>query len=225
MEPEGRKLHGLAEQARERGDFPEALKLSDEAMVAYQKEGDTLGFAEVQASRFLTLRHLFETTGERNYLILAKHSAQASVEIAEASGDKTALSLPYFNLAKSQETLRELSEAVVSYQKAVENMTAERPAMVADMKVHLSTCEYKAGDKQALDSAEQALADLENHPDIEDYNQHVWVSGNHMRIAEMLREDNPERAKEHLQKAKEIIDSDERLKLRLDQWKKLAEQF
>ena len=103
---------------------------------------------------------------------------------------------------------------------------------MADFKVHLATCEYKqsfstnkAGDESALERAEAALADLESHPDIEGYNQHVWVSGGHMRIAEMLREVNPVKAKEHLQKAKDIIDSDQRLTIRLSQWQKLAEKF
>ena len=46
-----------------------------------------------------------------------------------------------------------------------------------------------------------------------------------MRIADMLKEDNPEKAKEHLQKAKEIIDNNPDLKLRAEQWKKLTESF
>lgn len=227
----GREIHGKAEQARERGDFLQALQLCDEAMLTYQTEGDNLGFAEVLASRFLTLRHLFEQTNDQKYLILAKHAAQVSVELAESSGDKTALALPYFNLAKSEETLGQIQEAVENYKKALDNATnnppvphkiEERPAILADMKVHLATCEYKAGDKSALERAKQALSDLEAHPDIEDYNQHVWVSGGYMRIAEMLKEDNPTEAKKHLQKAKEIIDADPRLKLRLKQWEKLA---
>lgn len=234
MDSQGRKIHGLAEQARERGEFGKALELTDQAMVLYQEEEDKLGFAEIQASRFLTLRHLYEKTGDRNYLILAKHAAMSSAEIAEASGDKTALAIPYFNLAKAQEELGELLNAVDSYKKAVENITnnppephnvTQRPAIVNDFKVHLSVCEYKAGDKSALERAEQALSELESHPDVEDYNQHVWVSGGHMKIADALRIDNPEKAKEYLQKAKEIIDSDDRLILREKQWEKLAQSF
>lgn len=227
----GREVHGKAEQARERGDLLQALQLCDEAMVTYQTEGDALGFAEVLASRFLTLRHLFEQTDDKKYLILGKHAAQSSVELAESGGDKSALALPYFNLAKSQETLGQFQEAVENYKKALGNAMSnppaahkieQRPAIIADMKVHLATSEYKAGDKSALERAKQALAELEAHPDIEDYNQHVWVSGGYMRLAEILKEDNPTEAKECLQKAKVIIDADPRLKLRLKQWEKLA---
>ena len=156
MESEGRKLHGLAEQARESGDFTRALELTDRAMVIYQQDNDPLGFAEVQASRFLTLRHLFEKTNDKNYLILAKHASLASVEIAQASGDKQALAVPFFNLAKAQETLGELQEATATYKQAVENIINNPPephnraAIVADFKVHMETCTYKPGDKSAL---------------------------------------------------------------------------
>lgn len=176
MESEGRRLRGLAAQARERGEPLEALKLSDEA----------------------------------------------------------ALAIPLERLATVQEELGLLDDAVKSYREAVEKIESnppaehkvpERPAIVADFKIHLTTCEYNAGDKSALERAESALLELESHPDIADYNQHVWVSGGHMRIAEMLQSDDPEKAKEHLQKAKEIIDSDPRLTIRLAQWQKLAEKF
>lgn len=46
-----------------------------------------------------------------------------------------------------------------------------------------------------------------------------------MRIAEAIKNDNPEKAKEHLQKAKEIIDSDERLTLHKAQLEKLVQTF
>lgn len=224
----------MAAKARERGESVEAVKLAEDAMAAYQKDEDSLGFAEALADQFLSLRHLFEKTGDRKYLLRAKHSAMVSVEIAEEAEDNSALAIPYFNLAKAQETLGQLQEAVSSYKKAVELIVSnppavhkvpERPAIVADFKVHLATCEYKAGDKSALGRAEAALADLKSHPDIADYNQHVWVSGGHMRIAEMLKDDDPEKAKEHLQEAKEIIDADPRLTIRQSQWQSLAEKL
>lgn len=230
MDSRGRQLHGQAEQAREEGNFLKALQLTDEAMVAYQEAGDELGFAEIQASRFLTLRHLFEKTDSKHYLVLARHAAMASVEIAETSGNKEALAIPLFNLAKAQESLGQLDEAIESYRKAVDNIvnnppaTHNRPSVIADFKVHLTTAEYKNGDKTALERAISALSDLEK-ADEESYNKNVWLSGGHMRIAEILREDNPEEAKKHLQKAKEIIDADPRLELRKNQWEKLAASF
>lgn len=46
-----------------------------------------------------------------------------------------------------------------------------------------------------------------------------------MRIAEMILTEKPEKAREHLQKTKEIIDSDQRLILRKTQWEKLSQKF
>lgn len=251
MESEGRKFHGQAEQARERGEFVKALELTDQATVAYLKAGDLLGFGEVHASRSITKRHLadeLENEFSQFWLVSAKNDTRTAVETAEKSGNKEALALPYFNLAKIQEVLGEFQDAVKNYQKAVENQTNNsspfhnRAAVLKDMKIHLETCAYKAGDKFALERAEAALKELEVVPVISDeefvargkkleyneevsYNKNVWASGGHMRIAEMLREDNPEKAKEHLQKAKEIIDSDPRLELRRKQWGKLAKSF
>lgn len=56
MESEGRRIHGQAAHAREEGKHLDALKLHDEAMLAYQKDGDQLGLAEVLADRSIVLR-------------------------------------------------------------------------------------------------------------------------------------------------------------------------
>lgn len=228
---EGRRIHGLAEQAREEGRFADALKHTDDAMIAYQSNGDKLGFAEVLSSRFLTLRHLHEQTGDRSFLIMAKHTVQASVDIAKESGDNKALAIPLFNLAKAQETLGELPDAAAAYREAVDSITDNPsefhnlPAVTADFKVHMTTCEYKAGDKSALSKAEEALHELEEteHPDL--YAKDVWVSGGYMRMADMLREDDPEKARASLQKARQIIDANQKLALRSKQWEKLAATF
>lgn len=232
MDPQGRKLHGLAAQAREEGDSVKALSLYHSALDAYQKENDSIGFAETLADECISLRHLYEKTADRKWLILAKHTAEASVEIAKNSRKPEALAVPLFNLAKVQQALGELTGAIENYREAIKNIEsnppenhANRPAIVADYKIHMAGCEYKAGDKSALGRMENDLKELENAEELSDYNKHVWLSGAHMRIAEILMPDNPERAKEHLQKAKEIIDADPQLKIRKEQWEKLAEKF
>jgi len=230
MESKGRQIHGEAANARERGESIESLKLTDEAIKAYQEEGDLLGLAEVLVDRSITFRHLYDASGDKNYLVIAKHEAQAGVEIARKSNQKEALPIPLARLANVQTDLGEFDEATKNYQEAVEAMSSNppsqhnRPAVVVDMKAHLATTEYKSGDKSALERAEKALSELEQ-TDEADYNKHVWVSGAHMRIAEMLINDDPQKAKEHLQKAKEIIDADPSLTIRAQQWEKLAQKF
>ncbi len=231
MDSQGRKIHAQAEQAREDGKFEESLKFYDQALIQYAKENDDLGFAEILATRTLTLRHLFQTTNNKNFLIAAKHAAMASVEVAEKSGDKKALAIPYFNLAKALQEAEEYEEAVSYYKKAVENMesnppeTHNRPAVLLDFKIHLAGCEYQAGDKDALPRIEEAIARLEAVDEISKYNKDVWISGAHMRIALILKDDDVQKARKHLQKAKEVIDANPDLKLRLDQWQKLAATF
>lgn len=166
MESEAKKLHIEAEKAREKEDFASSLRFSDEATIAYQKEGNILGLAEVQSSRALTLRHLAEQTEDSNYLILAKHAALASVEIALKSGNKQSLAIPYLTLGKTHESLGEIAQAVEAYREAVAYMTTNPPpahnrsSVMNEMLVHLSVVEYKIGDKSALVRAEKALADL-----------------------------------------------------------------
>ena len=230
MDSNGRKLHSQAEQARESGDFERALVLTDQAMIAYQKANDDLGLAEVQASRFITFKHLFQTTGNKGYEILMRMAAESSVEIARLSRIPEALALPLFNLGKAYQEMQMYKEAVLVLEKAVKEITTHppkmhnRPAVVADIRGHLYYCQYKSGDKTALDRAQQALSDLESADEIK-YNKDVWLSGGHMRIAEMLRGDNPAKAREHLEKAKKIIDANPDLKLRKGQFDKLAAIF
>ncbi len=231
MESEARTIHARAEEAREKEHFLDALKLTDEATIAYQKEGDMLGLSEVQSSRVLTLRHLAEQTGDGNYLVLAKYAALSSVEIAEKSGDKKALAIPYLNLGKVHESLGEIEQAVEAYKKAVENMKVNPPgqhnrsSVLQEMIIHLSVAEYKAGDKPALQRAEEALSALIASDEPNKYNKDVWVSGGYMGIAEILKDDSPEKAKQSLQKAKEIIDANPELTLRKKQFDKLSATF
>lgn len=220
----GRQIHTQAEHAREDGQFLEALKFTDEAMLAYQADGDQLGFAEVLASRFLTLRHLYEKTGDQSYLILAKYTVMASVEIAEKGDDQSAIALPKFNLAKVQQELGETSKAVESYKQALEIMKTNPPkehareGVIADMENHLAIAEYQNGDDTALERAEQAIQRL-SHTDEPKYNKDVWMSGGYMRLAEATKN------KDYLIKAKEIADTNPDLKLRREQIAKLEQKL
>jgi tetratricopeptide (TPR) repeat protein len=233
MESEGRKIHNQAAIAREQGNHLDALKLQDEAMLTYQRDGDLLGLAEILADRSIVLRHLFEETDDKSWLFIAKAEMEASVEIAKESGDKTATALPLFNLAKVNEAVGDYQQAVRTYEEAIANMEANPPAshnrsaVLSDMKIHLNYAQYKSGDKSALEKMQENIKELENsdEPEISQYNYDVWLSGAYMSMAEMLKEDNPDEAKSNLEKAKIIIDSSPDLKIRLAQWGKLAAAF
>lgn len=228
---EGRRLHQLAEEARESGDFQKALEYTDQATIAYQQDGDLLGLAEVQSSRQSTFKHLYRHTEDEIYLIFEKHAALAAVEIAEKSGFKEALGIPYHNLGKYYFEIKNYTNAAEAFKKAVTNLTESpserhsRPSVIADIQGHQFAAEYLAGDKSALERAKKALNELENAEEDSTYAKNAWLSGAHLRIAEMVLEDNPSLAQEHLTKAKEIIEKDERQILRREQLKKLEQYF
>lgn len=222
----GRQLHQQAEVARESGKFLDALKYTDEAILAYQKDKDYLGLAEIQSSRQSIFKHLHRATGNKYFLILEKHSAEAAVEIAERSKIKEALAIPYHNLGKYYQEAKDYKNAAENFKLAVKYFTMyspkrhNRPAVIADMKGHLFAVEYLNGDKSALVRALSALDDLKKSKE-DSYNKNVWTSGAHLRIAKMLQGDNPKIAKFHLKEAEKIIKSDIRLILRKNQLKKL----
>ena len=248
----GRKLHGLSAQSRESGDPIKALELNVDAMIAYSDDKDRLGFAEVQADRAISLDHLARKTSDpffhQGYLILAKNAAQSAVELAEESGDSKALAIPYLRFGKALEDLNKIPEAVEAYQKAFQNMTQNPPenhnraAVLADVKVHLYSAMYENGQKEALKDLEEAIRSFDEVEVLSDtqfeaqgkqlkynqepsYNYNVWVSGAHLKMASILKDDDPQKAEEHLHKAEEIINLDNRLTLRHEQLEKITSSF
>ncbi|KKP81359.1 MAG: hypothetical protein UR81_C0001G0030 [Candidatus Levybacteria bacterium GW2011_GWB1_35_5] len=224
-------LHKKAESARESENFLDALTYCDQALIEYQKEGNIQGFAQVLCSRVITLRHLFEQTGHQGYLILAKHTAKASVEIARKGNDPKALAIPLFNLANVLDVLGELGEAIENYKQAIAHMRENppqdhnRPSVIYDMTLHLFVCEYKNGDKSALQKAEKALLDLAASKEPDKYTKDVWMSGGYLKIAQMLKDDDPTKAKQALEKARKIINANPSLTLRKKQLDKISASF
>jgi tetratricopeptide (TPR) repeat protein len=227
MESRGRSLHALAAQAREKGQFIESLTYNDDALFAYDEDEDILGFSEGIACRSITLRVWANSHDSKRILTLAKYEMMASVDLARQSGIKQALALPLYNLAQIKEDLGEYTEAVTDYKEAVTIMETEppeqhnRPSVISNMRIHLATCEYKAGDTSAVERAIKALEELEETEEPNKYNKDVWISGGYMRMADALKNDNPEEAKKYLMKTKEIIDANPELILRKKQLEKI----
>lgn len=227
----GGRIHQQALEVQEKGNFLEALKLEDEAMVAYQKDNDGSGFSEIQAMRTLTYRHLYDQTGYEGYLIKAKHEAMAGVDLAERSGNEYSLAIPLVGLGRIMADLGEFVHAAENFKRAVAILEKypdekhSRKSVIADYKVHMYVSLYRAGDETALQLAEDALEELAATTDASEYEKEVWLSGAHMKIAEAVNPTDHERATEHMKVAKKIIDGDDKLKLRLEQWNKLEEKL
>lgn len=228
-----RQLLGRANEIREKGEYLDSLKLADEAIVTAQADGDLSAFSEGLSVRYLAYKLLYQDTSDENYLVLAKHTMFASVEVAEKSGDKTALAIPYFNLAKVLDESGLVSESLEYFKKALSSLKTNppeshnRPGVMADFAGYLATEQYKSGDKSAVKLIDEAVENLKNSGEdkVSDYNLNVWLSGLHMRAAEVLKADDPDKAKAHMMVAKEIIESDDRLTIRLKQWHRLSERL
>lgn len=217
--------HQQAEQAREYQDYQVALELAVDSELSYDESGDLIGFSEVQATKALTYRQLFKVSKAGHFLVLAKHSALAAVEIAQNSGIKEALAVPVFNLAKIYEEIGQLDQAIKLYEEAlsyIENnppVHQDRSAVKLDFKLHLLIAKLRNGDKSVEDEIVEVLHKIENDESESDYNKKVWVSGGFLKLADILREFK------YLDEARKIIESDERLELRNIEWQELANEL
>jgi len=226
---EGRKIHGQAEHAREKEqDCLKSLHLLEEALIVYEKDNDLRGFSEALQSRSSVYKHLYQQSGNEAFIILAKHDALSGIEIAENLEDKSSLAMVYRGAGKIYEQLKQWEEAAHYFSRAVEAfknappIENNRPAVLSDLNAHYAYNLYKSGDtRSGLHLMQESLSQLENDSTEEKYNRDVWISGAHMRTAEMLVVDNPESSKEHLAKAREIINSNPDLELRSQQLNKL----
>lgn len=223
----GREIHKQALDTQEKGNFLEALRLEDEAMIVYQEEGDEIGFSEIQAMRTLTYRHLHGRTGFVGYLVKAKHEAEASLDLAQRTGDEASLPIPLVGVARIMFDLGEYAHAAKNFDRAIAlaSKYGERKSVIADFKVHFYVCLFMAGDRDALKGAEEALSELAMTNDASEYEKSVWMSGAHMKMAEAVNEIDHDRAMEHMRKAKQIIDGNDQLSLRLEQWNKLMDKL
>ncbi len=240
MESKGRILHVQANQVREiEGNLLKSLQLTDEALIAYQQDGDKQGLSELIAERAGALKHLFQQTGDEDFVIIAKAEMEASVAIASKLGNEDALAIPYFNLAKIEDELNDYTHAVIHYKEAVKrihidpnieeldpnNPAQNRPAMLCYVKAHLHYSENKTGDESALDKLEEVIKELEQAEETDEFIKKVWLSGSLIKLAELLKKSDQEKGREVLKKAEGIIESDERLHLRKGQLEKLKQKF
>jgi tetratricopeptide (TPR) repeat protein len=220
----GRKIHQRALDLQEKGDFDLALAEEMKALTTYQKDNDLQGYSEIHAMVYLTLNHLHEKTGWLGYLVTAKNMAKAGVELAEKSDNKGNIAVPLFNLAKVEDKLGE-KEALDHYKKAIEvlglSSRHNRESVKADWENHLAICEYKLGDEGAIQRAEEAIKRLSQKTDASDYEKGVWMSGGYMRMAEVMLDLDKQKASGYLEEAKKIINGNDQLKIRKEQWEKL----
>jgi len=224
------ELHSKAERVREtEQDFLKSLQLADQASVEYSKEENYEGMADVCGTRALGLTHLYEKTGDDNFLIMAKHAAGTGVEIAKKHNLDKALAMASFRLGKVLVDLQQFSEAVSAYEVAVENDLPDahnRPAVKSDIRAQLGFAQYMSGDKESgIANLNNAIEQLENNDEEIAYTRDVWLSGAYMKKAFATHDNDHQASSEALASAKKIIDNNNELVLRKRQWEKLASKL
>lgn len=227
----GLQAHNKAELARESEDFLGSLKYLDEAVVNYVEEKNYDKLAESFGSRFLVLRHLYNTTKADVYKLLALRTIEDGVKIAEKYASESGKALPYLSMAKAMDDFNnDYPKAIEYYKKSLEILRNNPPAdhdfpgHTSYVSLKLSRAEYLNGDESAIDRVEEAIKnilEMKDHP----YEKDVWASGGYMYLAELMREKDPPKAKGALQKAEEIINSNPKLTIRKRQLEELKKQL
>lgn len=220
------ELHKKAEEAREKAHHLQALKLLDEAIILYQEEKNYNGICGALQSQVLTFKHLYFLTHAKIYAILAQKSAEASLEIARMYDLKTKLGSCYFRLGETAMIFKNYKKAIEWYKTALTNYQGSFSEK-GDYRYHLGEAFYRNGQKElGLKTIFQGLTEIEKGKNtVDPFLFHVWQSGVHMKLADLLQKDNPQEAKKHLKVAQEIATSDKKLIIRKRQVKELAKKF
>lgn len=218
--------HRQAEVLRESDRHLDALKELDQAFVLYQEDGDYQGICETLQSRVLTFKHLYFLTKDLTFAIIAQKEAEASLEVAQNNNVTEKLSSCYFRLGEIAMIFGDFGKVIDWYQKALENyqgLLSEK----GDYKYHLGEAQYRSGQKeQGKKTILEGLDEIQKGAsEVDPFLIHVWESGLHMKLADLLRDDEPEEAGKHLDEARKIADSDPKLIIRRRQIEEITKSF
>lgn len=222
----GFDLQKEADSLRENGQSLQAIHLYNQALVQFQEDRDYANLMNTLTGRLLAWKHLFYKTGDKIYAIFVKKEAETLFDVAKTHhlvADRLHL-LHYMNgtaatlLNDYSIAEKELGQAVAFFPKD----NAEKGDWIA----HLGEAIYKNGKKEEGKTLilEGVKKINENASQVDPFLYNVWVSGAYLRLAKLLKKDNPEESQLFLQKAKQIIDADKRLVIRkqqLEEFKKI----
>lgn len=218
--------HMQAEKLRESDKHLEALKELDQAIVLYQEDHDYLGICEALQSRVLTFKHLYFLTKDTTFGIIARKEAEASLEVAQRHNIGEKLGSCYFRLGEIAMIFEDFPKAIDWYQKSLESYQGSLSEK-GDYRYHLGEAMYRSGQKE--EGKKTIFAGLDEIQsgahEVDPFLVHVWESGLHMKLADLLRDDETDEARKHLETAKKIADSDPKLVIRRRQIEELSKSF
>lgn len=212
------ELQKEADILREEGKSLKAIDVYNQAIVRYQEDRDYSNMMGALTGRLLSWKHLFYKTEDKIYAIFVKKEAEEMLEIAKEHNLLNRLHLIHFLNGTSAILLKNYSSAEIEFKKAVELYPSEN-AEKGDWIAHLGDAMYRNGKKEeGKNMILQGISLIkERSSQIDSFLFNVWVSGAYLRLAKLLKTDNPEESQLFLNQAKEIIDSDNRLVIRKQQ--------
>jgi tetratricopeptide (TPR) repeat protein len=212
------ELQKQADVLREEGQSLKAIDIYNQAIVRYQEDKDYANMIGALTGRLLSWKHLFYKTEDKIYAIFVKKEAEAMLEIAQEYQLLDRIYLIHFLNGTSAILLKDYAVAQKEFGQAVElypNDNAEKGDWIA----HLGEAIYRNGrkdeGKKLILQGVQIIE--EKSSQIDSFLFNVWVSGAYLRLAKLLKPDNPEESQFFLNKARKIIDSDNRLVIRKQQ--------
>lgn len=219
-------LHAQAEDAREQDKHLEALELIEASFLAYQQDKNYEGLCQALQSRCLTYNHLFYLADDQVFAVMAQKDAEASLAIAKLHNLKNLLGSSYFRLGEIAMLFDDYSQAIKQYRKSLVHYIGT-DCEKGDYRYHLGEALYRLGEKkEGKEQLEQGLKEIQDNSDqVDSFLFYVWESGAHMRLADLLRDDEPAEAKKHLVKVEKIISADPKLVIRKRQLESLKKQF
>src|SRR3990167_4903241 len=218
--------HRQAEELRESDRHLDALKELDQAIVLYQEDKNYQGICEALQSRVLTFKHLYFLTKDAAFAIIAQKEAEASLEVAQQHNVGGKLGSCYFRLGEIAMIFDNFPQAIDWYQKALENYQGSLSEK-GDYRYHLGEAQYRSGQKEEGKKTILAgLGEIQNGAsEVDPFLVHVWESGLHMKLADLLKDNEPAEAKKHLDEARVIAKSDPKLIIRRRQIEEVAKDL
>lgn len=214
----GLEVQQEADKVREEGRSLIAIDLYNQAIVLYQKEKDFSNMLGALTGRLLSWKHLFYATEDKIYALFVKKEAELMLDVAQEYNLLARLYLIHFLNGTSALLLNDYNSAEKEFSKAVELYPTEH-AEKGDWIAHLGDAMYRNGKKE--EGQKTILRGVEIIKDrasqIDSFLFNVWVSGAYLRLAKLLKTDNPEESQCFLARSKAIIDSDDRLVIRKQQ--------
>lgn len=206
----GPDYHKDALEKNERGNFQEALTITDRAMLSYKLEGSK-EFLSIFALRCLIMRRIAKETNSEDFLIAAKNEIEAGLEIGRKGSYPGQMSTLLYHYGKLLLDYKNYEEAAKIFQEALDNFpnsTIKSRSAEADFRANLETTKLILGDVAAEERAIAAINDIKNAGDGSEHELHVWMATGYLRLAEALATKDKNKALGYISQAAQIVDID-----------------